>query len=310
MRLSEVKLVVISLTIFLAIAAIAFVAVQQFPAHLAQPPTVLPTGDYVALIKVEGTIAYSTSQLTLLGSVSDPESIAALLKRAVDDPAAKAVVLCIDSPGGSAAASEDLYLKVKEAASKKPVVAYIREYGTSGAYMISLPAKAIIASNSSVVGSVGVYLSVLTYSELLEKLGVKVYVIKSGELKDIGSPYRKLTQREAEMLEEMVLDYFELFKQRVLNHRSLKNPDEVFTGRPFTAKQALRIGLVDGVGSLDDAVRLARQLGGLPPDAPVRELKPPRPSLFQILLGETSAKKPMVPSIEVLAVWPPPFLEP
>lgn len=307
MRLREWQLVAIALTAIAATALLAFLALRY---TRAWAPTPIPTVGYIALIRIEGTITYSSSQLTLLGYTNDAESIAKLIDLAASDAAARAVVLLIDSPGGSAAASELLYLKVRELASKKPVIAYIREYGTSGAYMAALPARSIVASNSSIVGSVGVYLSVLTYGELLEKLGVRVYVFKSGELKDIGSPYRQLTPDEAEVLEEMVQEVFNLFKQRVLAHRSLKEPSDVFTGKPYMAKRALELGLIDRVGALDDALSLARELAGLPPNAPVREFKTPRPSLFQMLFGGAYFKTPVVPSIEIFAMWPPPTLKP
>ncbi|MEM1508412.1 MAG: signal peptide peptidase SppA [Thermofilaceae archaeon] len=303
MELNEKKLIAISVVILTLIAALAFLLAQ---ATLPESQFTPSTG-YIAVIKIEGTIAYQTSQLTLFGAASNPDSISDLIDRARKDNFAKAVVLCIDSPGGSAAASEALYFKVKELASSKPVVAFIREYGTSGAYMVALPSKFIIAANSSIVGSVGVYTSVLTYNSLLEKLGVKVYVYKSGELKDIGSPYREPTQEEMEIFEKMVSEIFSSFKERVLAHRNITNSDEVFSGRPFTAREALKLGLVDRVGTYNDAIALARNLAGLPADTPVRELTPPRPGLLQLLLSGISyyQKPPVVPSVEILTVWPP-----
>ncbi len=303
MELSEKKLVAISVAILALIAALAFLLAQTTLPELQFAP---PMG-YVAVIKIEGTIAYQTSQLALFGSTSSPDSISSLIDRARKDSSAKAVVLCIDSPGGSAAASEALYFKVKELAASKPVVAFIREYGTSGAYMVVLPSKLIVAANSSIVGSVGVYASVLTFDTLLEKLGVKVYVYKSGELKDIGSPFREPTQEEAKIFEKMVSEIFSLFKERVLAHRNVTDPEEVFSGRPFTAREALELGLVDRIGTYDDAIALARSLAGLPADTPVRELSPPRPGLLQLLLGGAfyHREQLVVPRVEVLALWPP-----
>lgn len=307
MRLKEWQLLAIALA---AVAVLLLIVVQTGGALQPAQALQLTSAGYVALIRVEGTIAYSTSQLTLLGATLDAGELAKLVEQVASDPAAKAVVLLIDSPGGSAAASEELYLKVQELAMKKPVVAYIREYGTSGAYMIALPARRIVASNSSLAGSVGVYLSVATYTGLLEKLGVKVHVFKSGELKDVGSPFRELTAEDAQVLEEMVRESFELFKSRVLKHRAVRNPDLVFSGRPFTASQALELGLIDAIGTLDDAISLAREMGGLPPQAPIREVKPPRPGLLQLLLGGATQGRPVVPSLEILAMWPPPLVSP
>jgi len=304
MKLKEWQLLAIALTAVAATAALSLIAIQA--AGALQLPALQPAGPgYVALVRVEGTIAYKASQLTLLGATLDAEELAKLLDQAAEDPSARAVVLLIDSPGGSAAASEALYLKVRELAMRKPVVAYIREYGTSGAYMVALPARRIVASNSSIVGSVGVYLSVVTYTGLMEKLGVRVHVFKSGELKDVGSPFRELTPEDAKVLEGIVRETFELFKSRVLKHRPVRDADAVFSGRPFTASQALELGLIDAIGTLEDAISAAREMAGLPPHAPVRELRPSRPGLLQLLLG--ASQRLAVPSLEILAMWPPPL---
>jgi protease-4 len=302
-KLSEKQLVLLSVALSAAVVAVAVAALAlRRPAPLPAAGT-----GYVALIRIEGAIAYQTSQLSLLGSTASADDLVQLLDAALKDPLAKAVVLRVNSPGGSAAASEALYLKVRELAASKPVVAYIEEYGTSGAYMAVLPAARILAANSSIVGSVGVYTSVITYSGLLEKLGVRVYVFKSGELKDVGSSFREPSEEDKRVLQSIVDGIFELFKKRVLAHRRLANASEVFSGRPFLAEEAVKLGLIDGIGTLDDAVNLAREMAGLPKDAPVRELKPPSPGLLRLLLGAASlARRPVAPSVEVLAMWPPP----
>lgn len=303
MRLSERQLALLSAALVAAIAAIAVLAAVLRPAPLLPAPG----AGYVAVVRIEGAIAFRSSQLALLGSTASAEDIVDLLDEALKDPLAKAVVLRVNSPGGSAAASEAVYLKVRELAAAKPVVAFIEEYGTSGAYMAVLPARRILALNSSIVGSVGVYTSIITYGGLLEKLGVKVYTFKSGELKDVGSPFREPSGEDARVLQSIVDGTFRLFRERVLAHRRIVNESEVFSGRPFLAEDAVKLGLIDGVGTFDDAVRLAREMAGLPSDAPVRELKPPRPGLLQLLLGGLAQlRQPLVPSVEVLAMWPPP----
>jgi len=302
-KLSERQLVLLSVALSAAVIAAALLALA-----LRRPSAPPAAGaGYVAVIGVEGAIAYRTSQLALLGLTASVDDLVKLLDSALKDPLAKAVVLRVNSPGGSAAASEALYLKVRELAAVKPVVAYIEEYGTSGAYMAVLPAARILASNSSIVGSIGVYTSVITYSGLLEKLGVRVYVFKSGELKDVGSSFREPSEEDKRVLQSIVDGVFNLFKERVLAHRRIANASEVFSGRPFLAGEAVELGLIDGIGTLDDAIDLARRMAGLPKDAPARELKPPSPGLLRLLLGGMSpAQKPVVPSVEVLAMWPPP----
>ena len=302
MKLSERQLIALSLILVLIASLLV---VLSFTVHLPAPAV----GEgYVALIEIEGVVSYASSPLSLFGSTARVDDIIELIDEALEDEYAKALVLCVNSPGGSAAASEALYLKVREFAYSKPVVVFIREFGTSGAYMASLPARKIVAANSSIVGSIGVYMMVVTYAGLLEKLGVKVYVFKSGELKDLGSPFRSLTETEKRVYEEMVREIFSLFKERVLMHRGekLSDLDEVFSGRPFTATRALQLGLIDEIGTLDDAVRVARELAGLPDTAPVRRLSPPKPGLLQILLGELKSSRMLSPSYEILAMWPPP----
>lgn len=300
MRLRERTLALLSLLTTSVIVASALLARQ---AQVAWPQA--PTG-YVALIKVEGALTYWPSQLTLFGSTTDVEQLMRIVEEVAEDPYAKAAILCINSPGGSAVAAEALYLKVRELASVKPVVAFIEELGTSGAYMVALPARVVVAANSSLTGSVGVYMSVITYGELLNKLGIKVHIFKSGRLKDVGSPYREPSGEEARVLQGIVDEVFELFKKRVLMHRHLVNASEVFSGRPFTAAEALKVGLIDRVGTLDEALSIAKRLAGLPESAPARVFKPPRPGLLQLLLGAYGEARPLVPSYEVLAMWPPP----
>jgi len=302
-KLSERQLVLLSVALSAAVIAAALSALA-----LRRPPAPPAAGaGYVAVVRIDGPIAYRTSQLALLGLTASVDDILKLLDSALRDPLAKAVVLRVNSPGGSAAASEALYLKVRELAAAKPVVAYIEEYGTSGAYMAVLPAARILASNSSIVGAVGVYASVITYSGLFEKLGVRVYVFKSGELKDVGSPFREPSEEDKRVLQSIVDGVFNLFKERVLAHRRIANASEVFSGRPFLAGEAVELGLIDGVGVLDDAIDLARRMAGLPKGAPARELKPPSPGLLRLLLGGASlAQMPVVPRVEVLAMWPPP----
>ncbi len=262
----------------------------------------------VALIKIEGPLAFTSSKYSILGPLFGVEDYVELMEKAERDPAIKAVVLYVNSPGGSVAASEALYFAVKKLAEKKPVVAYIADYGTSGAYMAVLPAHEIIASNSSLTGAIGVYALVINYKGLMDKLGVEVYTFKSGKLKDVGSPFREMTEEDAKVYEEMISEFFEIFKQRVLKHREVES-EKIFSGRPYTASKALELGLIDEIGTFDDAINEARRLAGLPETAPIRELRPTRPKLLEMLLGlPASQKLELLPSQEILAIWPPPTI--
>ena len=305
--LSERKLAIIALAIILIMLVAAVAAVILLPA----PQVMRLGGAYIALVKIEGSIASSTGY-TFFGSVRSVNVYIELLEKARKDPQAKAVILYVNSPGGSAAASEALYNAVKKLSKEKVVVAYIAEYGTSGAYMAVLPSDHIVAAESSLVGSIGVYTMIVNYKGLLDKLGVQVYTFKSGDLKDVGSPFRNMTEEDAEVFKEIISDLFEIFKARVKKHRTIED-EEVFTGRPFTASKALQLGLIDEIGDFDTAVEAARKLAGLREDVPVKELKPRTLSLFEALLGASvRSRVKLLPSYEILAMWPPPtvYIEP
>ncbi|ABL79220.1 signal peptide peptidase SppA [Thermofilum pendens] len=260
---------------------------------------------YIAQITIKGTIDYASS--SIFGATPGVEEYIKLVKQAEEDPMAKAVLLVFDSPGGTVTASDELYQAVKELSQKKVVVSYAKGLLASGAYMAALPSRAILASPTSEVGSVGVIVTVLNVGNLLGKIGVTVYTFKSGELKDVGSPYRPMTEEDAKVLEEMVNYYFGLFKGRVLEHRGNVS-SEVFSGRPFTPDKALQAGLIDKVCTYQEAVNYTRALANLPETAEVVELKPRTPTLLDLLLGTYSGagNRLVIPSIVVLYMWPPP----
>ncbi len=298
--LSEKKI----LLLFALLAAV-MIAIIAAAALLAPLKIELGAPGRVAVIRIQGPLSYA--KFSLLGSM-DVSTYVEMIDRARKDPLVKAVVLYVNSPGGDVAASETLYYAVRKLSEEKVVIAYIEGLGTSGAYEAVLPADYIIASNSSLVGAIGVYMMVYNIEDLMGKLGVQVYTYKSGPLKDIGSPFRKPAPEEEAVFREIVNEFFRIFKLRVLKHRG-KVSDEVFTGRPFTARQAVDAGLIDAVGTYDDAIKKARELAGLPESAPAVELKPPRPSLLEVLFGGAASQGLIpIPRYQVLAMWPEPMV--
>lgn len=287
------------------ILILASVALGAALLLLRYPPAPAYLAPYVAEIKIKGAIDYSTT--SLLGATVGVEEYIRLIEQAASDPSAKAVLLVFDSPGGTVAASYDLYEAVRKLAQRKPVVAYARNLMASGAYLAALPASRIYASPASMVGSVGVYTTVVSIEGLLGKLGVVTYTIKSGSMKDMGSMFRNMTETEQRVMEGIIAEYFSLFKEKVLEHRRSVS-EEVFTGRPFAPREALAAGLVDGVITYEEAVNRTRELAGLPPEAPIVELKPRPPSLLELLLGVGDYRQRLltVPQAMVLAMWPPP----
>ena len=190
------------------------------------------------------------------------------LHQATDDDRVKAVVLRINSPGGTVTASDTLYHVVRDFAAKKqvPVIAQMQDMGTSGAYYVALAADEIVAQPTTVTGSIGVIMFGLNIQGLLEKVGVKNQTLKAGVNKDIGSPLRAMTPEERQILQTVLDDMRGRFVQLVRERRPDASPESfaaVTDGRIVTAGQALQTGLIDRIGYLDDAISTAKQRAGL-----------------------------------------------
>ena len=189
-----------------------------------------------------------------------------LLDRLERDSRVGSVVLDIDSPGGAVGASEDLYLKVKRLREKKPVVAFIRGTGASGAYLVACGASQIMALPSAIVGSIGVISMRPVAAALLERLGISVAVSKSGPLKDMGAFYRAPTDEEQGKMQGLIDELFQAFVEQVAESRKME-PEEArrhATGEVFTARRGRDLGLIDELGDFDAALDKAAELGQVP----------------------------------------------
>lgn len=238
----------------------------------------------IALIELSGTISYSGASLNIVSSGAiTPSDVKYFVDEELSDTSIKAVVISINSPGGSAAASEEIYQLIKRLSESKPVVVYAPEVLASGGYYISLPAQKIVVNPHALVGSVGAVMEIVNVEDLLAKLGVNVTVLKSGIYKDISSPYRQPTQKELGILQSIVNETAQIFIERVRQHRNISD-SEVFQARIYLGEDAVKVGLADYIGSIDRAVEVARQLAGLSPQAPVIKIEKPK-SLLQQLLG-------------------------
>lgn len=216
----------------------------------------------VALVDVGGFIGTEPSWLLGGTTVAD---IKEKLDRAAADRRVKAVVLRIESPGGTVSASDIVYREVLRFKQQtgKPVVAALMGTAASGGYYVALAADRIVASPTTVTGSVGVVLHLLNVEGLFGKLGVKSDVIKSGGKKDIGSPMRPMTPEEREILEGVIAALFDRFVLAVRSGRPAMSEDDlaaVSDGRIVTAGRALELNMVDDIGYLDDAIAEAMAL--------------------------------------------------
>ncbi|MBU1167470.1 signal peptide peptidase SppA, partial [Patescibacteria group bacterium] len=198
----------------------------------------------IAVISIEGFMAHEATQEGLLGSGGNSiESVIAQLKQAEEDDSVKAVVFDVNSPGGTTSAADSLYhsiISFKEN-TNKPIVASFGETAASGAYYVSAPADYIVAEPSSIVGSIGVIMTNFNIEGLLNKVGVEENVFKSGELKDIFSSTREMSDEEKEIIQGIVDDSKTQFEGIVKEHRPIKpsSYNTIFDSRVFTAKQAL-----------------------------------------------------------------------
>ena len=225
--------------------------------------------DKIALIEVEGMLINARTGGFLQPTENKVSLFKEQLNRAAADKNVKAVVLRVNSPGGTVTASDTMYelLTRFRERTKKPIIASLQEVAASGGYYVACAADEIVASPTSVVGSIGVIVNTFDASRGLDKLGIRSEAIKSGPLKDMGSPFKAMTADERSVMQGMVDEYYARFLSVVREHRNLATEEKArmaTDGRVFSGKQALEVGLVDQVGLLEDAIKLARQTGKAP----------------------------------------------
>ncbi|MBN2332106.1 MAG: signal peptide peptidase SppA [Deltaproteobacteria bacterium] len=226
------------------------------------------------------------------GVIIDAQETIAQLDEMADDPHIKAIIIRINSPGGAVAPSQELYDEIKRIRSIKPVYSSLGTVAASGGYYVACATQKIYANPGTLTGSIGVIMQFANWEKILAKLGVDNTVVKSGPYKDIGSPLRSMSKAEEKLLQEMINDVYNQFVVAVTESRDIPL-DSLLTladGRVFSGRQAYDCGLVDTLGSLQQAVRdLAREVGiaGKPE---VTEIKEKR-GIVQYLLGERLAGK-------------------
>lgn len=243
-------------------------------------------GQKVAIIPIKGEITSGGCSCNIFGceQCAQVKVLKEMLKAAEEDNSVKAIVLNINSGGGGVIASSEVMLAVKE--TKKPVVARIGELGASGAYYIASAADKIVVDKNSVTGSIGVVMYFQQYYGLMEKLGVNMTVIKAGNYKDIGSPYRPMKEEEKKELQEMVGSVYENLIHDIAENRglSVEYVRNISDGSIYIGSEAKSLGLVDELGNLDDAISLAGELSRIKGKPGVKEISK-RKSLSDILFG-------------------------
>ncbi|GAB4242502.1 MAG: hypothetical protein OHK005_06320 [Candidatus Methylacidiphilales bacterium] len=252
------------------------------------------SSDKIAVIDIAGIISASTPGEVYTTQLDD---YTFMLRQALNDPAVKAIVLRIDSPGGEVTASDILFHAVLEADRQKPVLAFLQSIGTSGAYYTAIGARHISANSQTITGSIGVILQTFNMQGLAEKIGIGLVTFKSGELKDLLNPLRPVTEAERSLFQALIDESYDRFVGLVAERRKLPVDalkKGVADGRVLSGTQAKEAGLIDSTGYFADTLQEAIRLGQADEDAAVVELQAPLrfKRLFRIF-GQSSENRPL-----------------
>lgn len=254
----------------------------------------LSRGNKIALIRVEGAII-------------DARQPIKEIKKYADDSSIKAIVLRVDSPGGAVAPSQEIYEEIKKAARNKHVVASMGTIAASGGYYISAAATKIFANPGTLTGSIGVIMELPNVEGLMEKVGLKTRIIKSGKYKDIASPFREMSDEDREVLQGVIDDVHEQFIEAVSEGRNMdmEKVRGLADGRIFTGRQALALGLVDELGNMQDAIDEAARLAGIE-GKPVVVSRSEKDTFFDFFRDKFSGGlRELVPSMKIKYMYLP-----
>jgi len=263
-----------ALLILIVICAVFFLMVFGI-SHFGDQYAFEFGGDRVGIVKIEGTIVESEPIIDKIIKFRKSKRV-------------KAIVLRINSPGGMVAPSQEIYQEIKKACKEKKVIVSMESVAASGGYYIACTADKIVANPGTLVGSIGVILQIENIEELLNKIGLRRKVVKSGKYKDIGSITRPMTEEEEAILQEFSDDIYNQFVDAVAEGRGMKREEvlKIADGRIFTGAQAIGLGLVDRLGNLQDAISIAGEMVGIEGEPKVIYPKKKKPSILDFIFEE------------------------
>ena len=264
----------------------------------------------LALLAIAGSAAYYVAgfgpmghsnpgrdyiaQITIEGIMTDDPDRDAMMKEILEDDRAKALIVRLDSPGGTTVGGEEIYLQLKAIAAKKPVVGIMRTVCASACYMASLGTTHVIARDSTLTGSIGVLLEAVEVSKLAEKLDITPITIKSGAYKDAPSLTTPFTDDQRQVVKSIVDDAYSLFVSMIVERRKMdaERVRELADGRVYTGRQAAALGLIDGIGGEAEVRAWLTEKHKINQDLEIEELtpQPQYESLFDQLSQYTSVK--------------------
>ena len=237
----------------------------------------LAFGDKIAIVEIKGVITQSSGIIEEIRQYGEDEGV-------------KAIVLRIDSPGGGVGPAQEIHREILKVKSKKKVVTSMGSVAASGGYYIACASDLIIANPGTITGSIGVLMEFTNIEELFKKIGIKGVVLKSGEHKDIGSPFREMTPEEKKIIQGVIDNVHQQFILAVAKGRKLDQAKvvEIADGRILTGEQAKQLGLVDQIGNLQDAIDIVAKMVGI--EGKPNVLYPKKKfSLWEILVKETAS---------------------
>ncbi|HIN20532.1 MAG TPA: signal peptide peptidase SppA [Rhodospirillales bacterium] len=251
------------------------------------------------------------AQIAIAGLILDDPARDEALKEVADDDKVKALLVKIDSPGGTYVGGEALYESLRRVGEKKPVVAIMGTTATSAGYMSALGSDHIVARSSTLTGSIGVILQTADVTGLLDKIGIKSVVVKSGPLKAQPNPLEKFLPAARKATEAIIADYFDMFVTLVAERRSLSREQvlKLADGRVFSGRQAKKAGLVDALGAEPEARKWLSETHKIADSLPVKEVKvkhedEPWRDLFDSMIGKVMFSERL--SLDgVIALWHP-----
>jgi protease-4 len=243
-------------------------------------------GDSVAVIYVQGVML--TGSVPAGFGVVTSEDVTASLRAAEEDDSIRAIVLRVNSPGGSPAASQEIIREMKRI--DKPIVVSMGDVAASAAYYISAPADKIFANPDTITGSIGVLWAFQNKTAFYEEEGIEHYIAKSGEFKDMGADWRGLSEREKAYADRTILEAYNRFINEVAQSRNLSRGEvkALADGRVYTGSKAKELGLVDELGNMYDAIDEAARLAGIEGKPTITYLN--KPTLSRILFGSDGAR--------------------
>ncbi len=275
------KRIWVGLSAIVGLLAFFFILIFFIGQYVSGPgSSTFAFGDKIAVVEIRGLITQSTVVIEELHRYADDESI-------------KAIILRIDSPGGGVGPSQEIYSEVMKIRTnkKKKIITSMGSVAASGGYYIASGSDLIVANPGTITGSIGVLMEFTNIEELFKKIGIKGVVLKSGEHKDIGSPFREMTPAEKKLIQSVINNVHQQFIQAVAEGRKMEysRVAQVADGRILTGEQAKQLGLVDQLGNLQDAIDTAAKMVGIE-GKPIVLYPKKRFSLLELLIeGITEA---------------------